>query len=84
MPATFLLGIRPEDVQPQREGAFVGQLVLTEPLGVETILYIKTGEQTLLSLVPGLTDLHIGEEVRFNIIRERLHYFRSNGTRIPV
>ena len=84
MPATFLLGIRPEDVQPQSEGAFVGQLILTEPLGVETILHIKTGEQTLLSMVPGLTDLRIGDSVRFNVVRERLHYFRPDGTRILV
>jgi multiple sugar transport system ATP-binding protein len=84
MPDTFLLGIRPEDVQPQNEGAFVGQLVLTEPLGVETILHIKTGEQTLLSLVPGLTSLRIGDQVNFDIVRERLHYFRTDGTRILV
>src|SRR5687767_15104682 len=36
-PARLLLGIRPEDVKPTPEGKFSGQLVLTEPLGVETI-----------------------------------------------
>lgn len=84
MPPEFLLGIRPEDVQPRQEGDFLGQVVLTEPLGVETILHIKTGEQTLLSLIPGLTDLRIGDQVRFNIVRERLHYFHPDGTRISA
>jgi multiple sugar transport system ATP-binding protein len=84
LPVSFLLGVRPEDVQPRRDGAFPGQVVLTEPLGVETILHIKTGEQSLLSLIPGLTDLRIGDQVNFDIIRERLHYFRSDGTRILV
>ena len=84
LPASFLLGVRPEDVQPQGDGDFPGQVTLIEPLGVETILHIQTGEQTLLSLIAGLTDLRIGDQVRFNIVRERLHYFREDGIRIPV
>lgn len=84
MPPSFLLGLRPEDVQPHSDGDFPGQVVLIEPLGVETVLHIKSGQQTLLSLIPGLTDLSMGDQVRFNIIRERLHYFRQDGTRISV
>jgi multiple sugar transport system ATP-binding protein len=84
LPAAFLLGVRPEDVQIHSEGDFPGQIVLCEPLGLETILHVQTGEQTLLSLVPGMTDLRIGEEVRFSIVRDRLHYFRPDGTRISV
>jgi multiple sugar transport system ATP-binding protein len=82
LPPSFLLGVRPEDVQPQGDGDFPGQITLVEPLGVETILHVSTGERTLLSLIPGATDLRIGDEVRFNIVRERLHYFRPDGTRI--
>jgi multiple sugar transport system ATP-binding protein len=82
LPISFTLGVRPEDVQPHSDGQFPGQVTLIEPLGVETILHIKTGEQILLSLMPGLTDLRIGDQVRFDIVRERLHYFGSGGTRI--
>ena len=81
---SFLLGVRPEDVQPHSDGDFPGQVILIEPLGVETILHIQTGEQTLLSLISGMTDLRMGDQVRFNIVRERLHYFRPDGTRINV
>ncbi len=84
LPPSFTLGVRPEDVQPHGGGEFPGQIALVEPLGVETILHIKSGEQTLLSLIPGLTDLRMGDEVRFNIVRDRLHCFREDGIRIPV
>jgi multiple sugar transport system ATP-binding protein len=84
LPPSFTLGVRPEDVKPDKEGDFPGQIALIEPLGVETILHIKSGEQTLLSLIPGLTDLRMGDDVHFNIVRERLHCFQEDGTRIPV
>jgi multiple sugar transport system ATP-binding protein len=84
LPPSFTLGVRPEDVQPHVGGEFHGQIALVEPLGVETILHIKSGEQTLLSLIPGLTDLRMGDEVRFDIVRERLHCFQEDGKRISV
>jgi multiple sugar transport system ATP-binding protein len=82
MPAAFLVGIRPEDVNLDPAGEFVGELVLTEPLGVETILHIKTGEQVIVSLIPGMTDLHIGDAVHFDLLRDRLHFFDERGIRI--
>ena len=82
LPASFLLGIRPEDVKPDPKGKFAGQVILTEPLGVETILHIKSGEQTLVSLVPGMTRLSIGDEVHFDIVQEKLHCFGPDKKRI--
>ena len=84
LPPTFTLGIRPEDVQPASDGAFVGQVVLIEPLGVETILHLKSGDQTLLSIVSGMTRAHVNDTLRFNIVRENLHYFDGNGARVAV
>jgi len=81
-PAQFLLGIRPEDVKLAAEGQFAGKLVLTEPLGVETILHIQSGGQTLLSLIPGMTDLKLNDTVRFNLAQDRLHYFDLDGKRL--
>jgi multiple sugar transport system ATP-binding protein len=81
-PSQFLLGIRPEDVKPAAEGRFAGKLVLTEPLGVETILHIQSGGQTLLSLIPGMTNLRLNDTVRFNLAQDRLHYFDLEGNRL--
>jgi multiple sugar transport system ATP-binding protein len=82
LPDTFLLGIRPEDVDLTPRGEFTGEVVLTEPLGVETILHVRTGEQTLMSIDTGVTELRVGSVVNFNIIRERLHYFDQAGKRL--
>jgi multiple sugar transport system ATP-binding protein len=85
LPANFILGIRPEDVRPDDQGDFSGQVTLIEPLGVETILHIKVGESILLSNVAGMSSWRIGDTIRFNIIRERLHFFEPDQqTRIPV
>lgn len=82
LPAEFLLGVRPEDVKPDSSGEFVGRLGLTEPLGAETILHVRSGEQTLLSIVPGIAPFRIGDEVRFMIQRDRLHFFDQMGVRL--
>jgi multiple sugar transport system ATP-binding protein len=85
LPPKFILGVRPEDVRLQSDGIFGGEVVLTEPLGVETLLHIKVGEQTLVCTVPGLTRTQRGEAVRFNVTKERLHFFDwTRGTRLRV
>ena len=82
LPAAFTLGVRPEDVHPNSDGPFTGRIALIEPLGVETLLHIKTGEQTLVSTVPGMTRIQLGSDLRFDIVRERLHFFDSAGERL--
>jgi multiple sugar transport system ATP-binding protein len=83
MPSHFIMGVRPEDVQPGDNGDFSGEVALIEPLGVETILHIRAEEQTLLSTVSGMTPWKIGDSIRFNIVHEHLHYFdESNQNRV--
>jgi ABC-type sugar transport system ATPase subunit len=82
LPQKFTLGVRPEDIQPDPAGEYTGTATLIEPLGVETVIHLQTGEQTFISLVSGVTKIKMGEEVRFNIIQERLHYFNSDGHRL--
>jgi multiple sugar transport system ATP-binding protein len=82
LPQGFVLGVRPEDVRIRPDGQFPGQVALIEPLGVETIVHIQAGEKTVHSQVPGIVDLRVGNEIRFDVVRERLHYFRNEGTRI--
>jgi multiple sugar transport system ATP-binding protein len=82
LPQSFTLGVRPEDISPNPEGEFVGDCILVEPLGLETVIHITVGEQSIKSLVSGLSDLKIGDDVRFDIVRDRLHYFDGEGNRI--
>ncbi len=82
VPARCQLGVRPEDIWLSEEGEFSGEIVLTEPLGVETVLHIKSGGQTLLSCQSGTPHWRRGDTVRFDIVRERLHYFDEEGHRI--
>jgi len=84
LPARFQIGLRPEDVQPDPDGSFAGEVTLIEPLGVETVIYIKSGKQTIVSTVPGMTSLRRGDVVRFTLTRERLHVFGEDGRRITV
>jgi multiple sugar transport system ATP-binding protein len=85
LPPTFVLGVRPEDIQPNPKANFAGQITLIEPLGVETILHIKVGEQTLLSNISGMPHWRIGDTIHFNIAPERLHFFESERqTRIAM
>ncbi len=82
VPERFLLGIRPEDVKLDGDGDQQGEIVLTEPLGVETVVHIQSGKQILLSIVPGITDLKIRDVVKYTIVRERLHFFDLQGRRV--
>jgi multiple sugar transport system ATP-binding protein len=84
LPDDFLVGVRPEDVKLNPQGKFSGQVELVEPLGVETILHVKSGEQTLLSLIPGIADLRIGAEIHFDLSQEKLHWFGQDHMRITV
>ena len=81
-PASLLVGIRPEDVALSPDGQFGGEVTLTEPLGVETIIHIRTGSQIILSLFPGMTTLRVGDTVRFGLQQERLHLFGEDGRRV--
>ncbi len=82
VPKSCQLGVRPEDIQPADDGEFSGEVILTEPLGLETVLHIRSGERTLLSTVSGMTHWRMGDTVKFDIIRERLHFFDEEGARI--
>ncbi len=82
IPDTLLLGIRPEDIKLSAQGKFAGKVMLKEPLGVETVLHIQSGSQNLLALVPGMTDVKIGDAVNFNIADDKLHFFDTKRNRL--
>lgn len=81
LPAEVTVGIRPEDITPGA-GAFTATIALIEPLGVETILHLKAGRETLLAVVPGQAQHRVGDQVPFSLAVERLHYFDIDGKRV--
>lgn len=84
LPEDILLGIRPEDVIPDPEGSYEGSIILKEPLGVETIVHLQTGGVTVVSLLPGMSHLKIGDSIRFRILPDRLHPFTPDGKRVQT
>jgi multiple sugar transport system ATP-binding protein len=84
LPGTFTLGVRPEDVRLVPNGAHQGRITLIEPLGVETIVHIRIGAQTVISLESGITHWRLDDPVRFDIDKAHLHFFDSHGARIMV
>jgi ABC-type sugar transport system ATPase subunit len=82
IPDLCRLGVRPEDIRLGQEGEFQGEVILAEPLGVETVLHVKAGEKTLISTQAGISQWRMGDQVRFNVMRERLHFFDPGGDRI--
>lgn len=75
IPESVLLGVRPENVRLTENGAYTGKVALIEPLGVETIIHIRTGDQTIVSIVPGVSPVRLADEVRFDVPVDHLHLF---------
>jgi multiple sugar transport system ATP-binding protein len=82
LPESFMLGIRPEDVRLNPSGEYPGEIELSEPLGVETIVHIKSGTAEITCLAHGLVQLKHGDTVRFDINKNHLHYFDEQENRL--
>jgi multiple sugar transport system ATP-binding protein len=78
----FTLGVRPEDVVVAADGTYQGSLSLIEPLGIETVLHIQCNGQTVVSLASGMVDYSVGDNLRFSLSRDRLHFFDAKGIRL--
>jgi multiple sugar transport system ATP-binding protein len=84
LPREFQFGIRAEDVKVESDGNFRGEVVLKEPLGTNTILHIKSGDQIFTSTLAGMTDIKLGETIHFSLDTDQAHYFDADGARIQA
>lgn len=83
IPESVLVGVRPENVKLTESGQYTGKVALIEPLGVETIIHIRVGDQAIVSIVPGASPVRLGDTVRFDVPSEQLHVFEPTaGLRI--
>ncbi len=75
------VGIRPENVLLTPTGQYKGEVILTEPLGAETVIHIKCGEGEIVSMVAGLVQYQPGDQVSFDIDKAHVHFFNEDGDR---
>lgn len=79
------VGIRPEDVQVSLRdaGSRMGQIELLEPMGLGTILHIRTNNQTLKAFVLERPDYSISTRITYSLPAAKLHIFDAQtGQRI--
>ncbi|WP_262297866.1 ABC transporter ATP-binding protein [Microvirga sesbaniae] len=80
------VGVRPEDVQvsTRGEGDHTGQIELVEPMGLGTILHIRTVSSALKAFVLERAHYQIGTDVAFSLPAPKLHIFDAQtGQRLP-
>jgi multiple sugar transport system ATP-binding protein len=79
------IGIRPEDVQVSGRTADsrAGQIELVEPMGLGTILHIRTAHHALKAFVLERADYPIGKRIAYGLPAAKLHVFDARtGLRI--
>jgi len=70
------LGIRPQYLQLDSKGGVKGHITLVERLGTETVVELKTSEDTVFRFAsPDLLDLEVGQQVSFSFAAEKAHLF---------
>lgn len=78
LPATVLVGFRPEDVRvssSQAPGSAPAQVSVIEPLGGETVVDLHLGQDLMKAVVPPTQRLEERGHVWFTIDPERIHLF---------
>ena len=81
----MVLGVRPEDLQPQAGGvaALTAQLEVLEPVGNEVFLNLRFGGQALVARVAPRGLPEPGASVPLGLVVGHLHLFDgANGERI--
>ncbi|RLG08994.1 MAG: sugar ABC transporter ATP-binding protein [Thaumarchaeota archaeon] len=71
-----ILAIRPEDIHISREkraDSLMAKALVAEPLGHETIVTCKLGENEIRVLVKGFFNVKYGEEVWLKLNKQRIH-----------
>jgi multiple sugar transport system ATP-binding protein len=76
------LGVRPENVGlcALDKGVGNADVLVVEPLGSETLVYLNAGGQSLVARLPPFSDVHAGTRVGVKVDRRRLYVFDAAGT----
>jgi multiple sugar transport system ATP-binding protein len=76
------LGIRPEDIAINH-GNIEAIVIVTEPLGSETIIHVQIGETSLVTKHPSMTTLQTGEKITLQFKSDKIVLF-DKATDYPV
>lgn len=77
------LGVRPEHLFIDENGAFTGTVQLFEHLGGESFVHLQLEDnQTLVAKLDGETQFELGQTCRLGVKPEKCHLFAENGQRI--
>ncbi len=71
------LGIRPEDISI-KQGPITAQVIVTEPLGSETIIHIKLADNTIVIKYPQLVFYKPGEQIIINFNTAKIMLFDTH------
>jgi multiple sugar transport system ATP-binding protein len=75
-----LLGVRPDDLHPNSSNPIItGKVVLREPLGSETMIYVDTPSGEIIAKADGRTPPEVGETVQLGADPENLHVFDAKS-----
>ncbi len=70
------LGVRPEDLTADTSAPFLeGSVAVREPLGHETLIYVKTNAGEFIAKADGRHPPDVGATVRLGALQENLHIF---------
>ncbi|MBX2885458.1 MAG: sn-glycerol-3-phosphate ABC transporter ATP-binding protein UgpC [Granulosicoccus sp.] len=77
----ILLGVRPDDLTLDGPGEPLirGTVMLREPLGAETLIYIDSDGQEIIAKADGRTPPKLSSEVTLKAIADNLHVFDANS-----
>ena len=76
----ILLGVRPDDLTLDGAGEPLirGTVMLREPLGAETLVYIDNDGQEIIAKADGRTPPELGAHVTFSAAADDLHVFEAD------
>jgi multiple sugar transport system ATP-binding protein len=70
-----MLGIRPEDIEVRDDGEIDGEAYVIEPLGSETLLSVKTGENTFMVKTKPDLEVKVGDKLSLSLNDKKIHLF---------
>jgi multiple sugar transport system ATP-binding protein len=82
--AKVTLGVRPEHLRPGDRGDLAGEVIVTERLGGETILYLRSTDGPMIVVqADGNSTTRVHERIAVQIDPETCHLFDADGRALP-